>query len=226
MQIEINSPRGVIFDLDGTLVDSLESIAFSMNSVLTARGLPTHTEKTYRFFVGDGLEKLVRRSLPVKYCRKTDIPALIEAYRTEYQQIWLQKTPLYPGIPDLLNFLLTNRIAMTILTNKSEDTAQRIAIKLLGKWPFARVSGAKPGMPLKPDPMAALEICQSLDIPAAQMIFVGDSGVDMETGKQAGMISVGALWGFRDEKELLNAGARLVIQQPMELRTLFANIRP
>ena len=224
MHIEINTPRGVIFDLDGTLIDSLESIAYSMNKVLADRDLPTHSTKTYRFFVGEGLEKLVRRSLPVKYGRKADIPALIEAYRSEYQKIWQKKIPLYPGIPGLLNFLLANRIAMTILTNKSEDSAQRIAIKLLGKWPFARVCCAKPGVPLKPDPEGALEICRSLDIPAAQMIFVGDSGVDMETGKAAGMVTVGALWGFREEKELLKSGAQLIIQEPMEMRTLFANI--
>jgi phosphoglycolate phosphatase len=225
MHIEINSPKGVIFDLDGTLVDSLESIASAMNKVLTDRDLPTHSQKTYRFFVGDGLEKLVRRSLPVEYGRKADISALIKAYRNEYEKIWREKTPLYPGIPDLLNFLLTHRIAMTILTNKSEDSAQKIVLKLLGNWPFVRVYGAKPGIPLKPDPSAALEICQSLKIPAAQMVFVGDTAVDMETGNAAGMITVGALWGFREERELVSAGARLVIQQPIELRTLFPDTR-
>lgn len=226
MQIEINTPKGVIFDLDGTLIDSLESIAIAMNMVLTQRDLPTHSEKTYRFFVGEGLEKLVRRSLPVEYGRKANIPDLVTAYRTQYEKIWQKKTSLYPGIADLLNFLLANRVAMAILTNKSEDSAQRIALKLLRKWPFVRVCGAKPGVPLKPDPRTALEICRHLDIPPHQMIFVGDSAVDMETGKAAGMLPVGALWGFRDDKELLGAGARLVIQHPIELRTMFADLDP
>jgi phosphoglycolate phosphatase len=208
----------VLFDLDGTLLDTLEDLADSMNAVLASRGYPVHQLAKYRYFVGDGVEMLVRRSLP---------PALGEEeaavrecglqMRKEYTLRWKLKSRPYPGISDLLDRLTETGIVLTILSNKPHAFVQEIARYFFGRWQFASTQGARPEVPRKPDPAAALAISHSVGVPPASFLYLGDTNTDMQTAIAAGMFPVGALWGFRTEDELRDAGAQFLASHPLDV---------
>lgn len=212
--------KAILFDLDGTLVDSLQDIADSMNRVLTKKGLPTHPIDSYRYFVGNGLRVLVGRSLPQELRTEAFTQSLFLDLLEDYEQNCLKKTSLYDGIPDLLDKLVEKSLKMAILSNKADGFTKTIASNLLSNWPFSVVVGAREGIPRKPDPTAALEISQILQIPTADFLYVGDTSVDMRTALAAGMYPVGVSWGFRKRDELLEHGAKIVIDKPGELLDL------
>jgi phosphoglycolate phosphatase len=217
--------KAVIFDLDGTLLDSLGGIGDTMNNLLKKLGYPQHRLEEYRYMVGDGLDQLVKRSLPPEWSRdhrtgnrEADaLEQLVKEYRRLYDKKWPGQSPPYPGIPELLDRLNREKIKTAVLSNKADDFTRRMAARLLPGSDFAAVVGARPGSPAKPHPMAALEIAARLDIVPGDMIFLGDSGVDMKTGVNAGMYPVGALWGFREADELLTHGAGALLENPAEL---------
>lgn len=211
---------GVIFDLDGTLLDTLDDLADSMNSVLDQDGLPTHPTSAYRQFVGNGALMLVRRALPENRRGEQEIEDKASRFRAEYAMRWKAKTRPYDGIPELLNALALRRLKLAVLTNKPDDFANDCVTQLLSAWLFDVVRGQKQGSPLKPDPASALETAKALGLRPAEILYLGDSGTDMETAARAGMFPVGALWGFRDEAELSARGAVAVISKPMDLLKL------
>lgn len=212
--------KAILFDLDGTLVDSLQDIADSMNRVLTKKGLPTHPIDSYRYFVGNGLNVLVSRSLPQVLRTEAFTRSLFLDLLEDYEQNCLKKTGLYDGIPDLLDKLMDKSLKMAILSNKADEFTKTIAASLLSHWPFSVVVGAREGIPRKPDPTAALQISQILQIPPAEFMYVGDTSVDMKTALAAGMYPVGVSWGFRKREELMEHGAKVVIDKPGELLDL------
>ena len=217
--------QAVIFDLDGTLLDSLGGIAIAMNALLEQMGYPLHPLEEYRYFVGDGLRTMVSRALPGEWhyqFREPDqkepvLDQLEKKYRNLYSEKWPQHSPPYSGIPELLETLSRENLKMAVLSNKSDDFTKRMVLELLPDYNFEVVLGARRGVPVKPDPGAALEIAATIGITPGGMIFLGDSGVDMQTGVNAEMYPVGALWGFRDADELLANGAKQLIRHPMEL---------
>jgi phosphoglycolate phosphatase len=213
--------EGIIFDLDGTLVDSLSSIAGAMNRLLSRLGYPEHPVETYRYFVGDGIENLIVRAIPGYAGDSADISELVRLYRKEYSRIWPEETSPYPGIPEMLNDLTRKGIKMAVLSNKSEPYTREIVRKILPDWTFNPVHGARPGIPLKPDPTVALEICAAMETGPDRTVFAGDSGIDMETGSRGGMIPVGVLWGFREKDELLSHGAGRVVSVPGNMVKIF-----
>jgi phosphoglycolate phosphatase len=207
----------VIFDLDGTLLDTLKDLADSVNSALSYLGLPEHSLEAYRYFVGDGREALAIRALPENRRDTTTVDKIITRINEEYTRRWTINTRPYPGITDLLDELTGSNIRMAILTNKPHDFTELMVSRLLPQWQFEPIVGTMPALPKKPDPAAALRIAQQLNIEPAEFLFLGDSDVDMKTASAADMYPIGALWGFRTAEELLASGARALIQKPAEL---------
>lgn len=207
----------VLFDLDGTLLDTLDDIADAVNAVLRRLGQAPHPAEAYKRFVGDGMVELVERAFPPE-CRERETPArLIAAVRSEYGLHLDKRTRPYPGVPEMLDGLRSRGLALAVLSNKQQEFTERSVRTLLPRWEFRAVRGASPGRPLKPDPAPALEVARSLGALAAQVLYLGDTSTDMRTAVAAGMFPVGALWGFRDADELLGAGAKELVREPPEV---------
>ena len=204
-------PRGVIFDLDGTLADSLEDIASAMNRTLAAHAFPEHPVSDYRAFVGEGVRKLVERALPPGTEGLRD--AFLAAYQADYAEHLLDATRLFPGIPEVLDALQVRGVPVAVLSNKSDGPTRRLVEALCGRWAFRAVFGERPGVPRKPDPTSALALADALGAPPESVAFVGDTGVDMLTARTASMRPVGVLWGFRP-KEVLASGAEAASTGP------------
>ncbi|MBI5014256.1 MAG: HAD family hydrolase [Deltaproteobacteria bacterium] len=207
----------VLFDLDGTLLDSLEDLADSMNEVLRSAGFPGHSTAAYRYFVGDGMEVLVRRAVPADRADEAMVGACLAAMREEYGRRYAVKTRPYPGVPELLDGLEARGVRTAVFTNKPHDAAVQMVGKLLGRWRFEQVLGQRPGFPRKPDPSGALEVTRRMGLDARRFLYLGDTATDMLTARAAGMRPVGALWGFRTREELEAAGAEVLIETPPEL---------
>jgi phosphoglycolate phosphatase len=209
--------QAVLFDLDGTLLDTLADLAGAMNCVLRQRGLPEHPLDAYKRFIGDGVANLVGRVLPPG----CDDPALraecVAAMRAEYARRWDQQTRPYPGVPELLDALSARGLPLAVLSNKPDEFTQLCVARLLLRWRFQTVLGERPGVPRKPDPSGALEIARAFELAPERVLYLGDTGTDMQTAVAAGMWPVGALWGFRDAAELRAHGAAALIERPQEL---------
>lgn len=212
--------RAIIFDLDGTLLDTLEDIADSMNLVLGSFGFPRHSLESYKTFVGDGMEALVDRCLPETHRNTADLKKYVAAMRDAYAKRWANKTHPYEDIPEVLDALTSRGIKLSVLSNKPDEFAKAMVAKFLPFQQFEIVWGSTPSMPKKPDPRAAVEIAERIKIPPPRVLFLGDSGVDMETAKAAGMYPVGVLWGFRSEGELRASGAQALLAKPTDLSKL------
>jgi len=209
--------KAVLFDLDGTLLDTIEDLANSMNAVLFKSGFPMHDLEEYKYFIGDGLRNLVRRALPAENRDDASVDSFVAAMSEEYSKRWAEKTRPYKGIPELLDELTRRNIRLSILSNKRDEFSKLIVAKFFPKWNFEVVFGERPSVPIKPDPSAAIEISALMGIAPKDFLYLGDSGVDMKTARAAGMYAVGALWGFRKKEELIAEGAMRVISTPLEL---------
>lgn len=212
--------KAVLFDLDGTLLDTIEDLANSVNSVLSRYGYPAHSLNEYRFFVGNGLRNLVLKALPTNERSEANIDRCLDELREEYGKRWAEKTKPYPGVPELLDSLTANGIKMAILSNKADNFTRQIISTLLPDWRFEVVYGERPSVPRKPDPTAALDIARSLGISPSEFLYLGDTDVDMKTANAAGMYAVGALWGFRPKEELIANGSKVLLEKPTDLLKL------
>ena len=207
----------IIFDLDGTLLDSLEDIADSMNQVLEKAGFPTHPLEAYKYFIGDGIDALVQRALPRENEKPESVAAYRAAMRETYGKRWAAKTRLYPGVEKLVSRCQTIGLKMAILSNKPDDATQTTVNHFLSPEIFADIQGARSDTPKKPHPRGAELIAGRLGVKPAECIFLGDMPVDMQTAKAAGMYPVGALWGMRTARELMKGGAKLLAVTPAAL---------
>jgi phosphoglycolate phosphatase len=212
---------GILFDLDGTLLDTLQDLADSTNRCLARLGLPGHPVQDYRFYVGEGLGNLARRTLPAERQDPATIQALQELFSRDYGEHWADKTRPYEGIAGLLDELSSRGVPMAVLSNKPHAFAVDMVEHFLGSWKFAAVFGARDSHPRKPDPAAALEAGAAMGLAPSRVLYAGDSRTDMETARNAGMFAVGVLWGFRPRAELEEGGAQALVSRPEELLAWF-----
>ena len=209
--------KAVIFDLDGTLLDTIDDIAISANTVLKRHGFPIHKTREYKLFVGEGMETLVYKILPREKRSRSFIKKIIKEIRLEYSKNWNKNTKIYSGILDLLNFLQLKKIKMSVLSNKPDNFTKLMVKHFFPNIKFSFVLGTRTGVPKKPDPTVSLQIAKKLNIKPQDIVYLGDTNTDMKTAKNSGMFAVGALWGFRTKSELIKNGAKLLIKKPMEL---------
>jgi phosphoglycolate phosphatase len=212
--------QAILFDLDGTLLDTLADIANSTNAALKRFGFPRHPVDAYRYFLGDGGDSLVRRVVPKRHHDSETLDKCSKAILDEYEKRWAENTRPYPGIPELLGELENRDIPKVVLSNKPDAFAKIVVEKLLPDFHFQIIRGAKPSVPVKPDPAAALQIADELHIPPQRFIYLGDTNTDMQTAKAAGMFGAGALWGFRTAEELSANGAKVLLKTPQDVLTL------
>jgi phosphoglycolate phosphatase len=210
--------RAVLFDLDGTLADTLNDLANATNWALAQVGCPPHPVDSYRYKVGDGARELCARALPADKQELTD--QVLRLMGRRYDEHCFDLTKLYPGIPEMVSALAERQFKLAVLSNKPDKFTKRMIAYYFNPSPFAVVRGQLPNVPLKPDPTAAAQIAQELAIAPSRGLYLGDTNTDMRTARGAGMHPVGVLWGFRDRDELLQSGAEHIVAKPQEVLTL------
>ena len=208
--------KAVLFDLDGTLLDTIEDIGDAVNRVLEQNGFPAHNLDTYSRFVGDGAANLISRALPEDKRIDTIIRPCLDAFLEDYGKNWNVKTRPYEGIPELLDTLTSRGLKMAVLSNKPHRHTKKCMDGFLFDWSFDVVFGQRDDVPRKPDPAGALEIAEQLHISPADFLYLGDTETDLKTSIAAGMFPVGVLWGFRSAEELKESGAKVLIKSPLE----------
>jgi phosphoglycolate phosphatase len=214
--------KAVLFDLDGTLLNTIDDIADSANYSLAKFGCPQHTVDAYRYFVGSGVDDLLREILPEDGLPPEKMAAFKKTYVERYGAHSLDKTRPYDGVADMVRELKKIPLKLAVVSNKPDDGAKFTVGRTLEDGLFDVVAGARSGVPLKPDPALARIILDELGLAAAETMFVGDTGVDLATAKNAGCVSVGVTWGFRPV-EVKAAGADYIIDSPSELPQLVRN---
>ena len=208
--------KGVIFDLDGTLLDTLRDLADAANASLSHYGYPEHPVDAYRYFVGDGLQTLVQRILPDS-ATEYDIKKLMEKFTELYTTMWNIHTAPYPGVLEMLNSLAGEGCLLSVLSNKPHQFTQLCVKSLFPEVAFAFVYGNREGVAKKPDPVGALEIAEKMNLSVNEILYVGDTATDMQTGNRAGMKTVGVEWGFRTREELEENNAWKIATTPAEV---------
>ena len=210
--------KAVIFDLDGTLADTIASITYCGNLALSRFGLPSFGEEDYKHFVGDGAAMLIRRALLAAGDERLEhFDEVYETYLEIFAKDCMYQVKPYEGICALLEELKRLSVRIAVLSNKPDRDSLRGVEALFGKGYFDFVQGQRADIPRKPDPAGVYRIMEAFVLPAGDFLYVGDSGVDMKTGRAAGIFTVGVLWGFRDREELVENGADAVISKPLEL---------
>jgi phosphoglycolate phosphatase len=214
------SPEAYIFDLDGTLIDSLADIAESINRMLDDRGYPRCRPEDFKQMVGDGMEKLVERALPEAVREESLILICVEEYRSHYDQLWQEQTRPYEGILEMLAALKARGVKLGVISNKAHRFTVPMTEHFFGRTVFDHILGQRAEVPRKPAPDGAHEMASVLGVEVTKCAYVGDSGIDMAFAKNAGMLGIGVSWGFRSVAELREHGADLIVDSPSELLAL------
>jgi phosphoglycolate phosphatase len=213
--------KAVLFDLDGTLLETLTDLAEAMNTSLVHFGFKPHSVEAFKYFVGESVAVEARRALPESARDDETVAKVAEFSQQIYAGCWHKSTRPYLGIPELLDELQKKGLKLAVLSNKIDKFTKTMVKKLLPQWHFEIVQGALTDVPLKPHPDLALRITNKLKIPPEQFIFVGDSNIDMQTAAAAGMFPVGCLWGYRTADELLASGAKILVDNPLDVLGIF-----
>ena len=208
--------KAVLFDLDGTLADSLIDLADGVNRAIASKGFPTHEVEAFKYFVGDGIPKMIERALPESNRDAATINEIKDIFLPYYAIHYADNTYAYAGMPELVNTLKSQGFIVAVVTNKEQHMANEVVKSLYGDV-FDLIFGKRDGIPAKPDPTAALMAMKELGVTPEECVFIGDSGMDVATAVNSGAVPVGELWGFRKEDELLENGAKYIIRQPQEL---------
>ena len=206
--------RAVLFDLDGTLTNTLEDIADAMNRSLRLHGLPEWPLDAYRYLVGDGAKKLAERAVRDRQELALSVQQEYQAYYQEHTRV---KTQPSDGVPEMLRALQDKGLKLAVFSNKPDADTKNVVAHFFPDIPWAAVRGQIEGVPVKPDPTGALAVAEALQIPPAEFLYLGDTATDMHCAVNAGMLPIGALWGFRTAEELQSSGARQLVQHPMDV---------
>ena len=216
--------RLIIFDLDGTLLNTIDDLAMSTNHALRQYGYPEHDLPAYRYFVGNGITKLIERALPEEARKENTITQLRTAFVTYYQKHKTDLTHPYPGIPELLHTLHRQGIRLAVASNKYQQGTVELIRHFFGNNLFSIVLGQRENVPVKPDPAIIEDILTFTAIPKSETLYVGDSGADMQTARNSALTSIGVTWGFRPRRELEVNGANFIADSPEEI-TVWINTR-
>ena len=215
------SPSAVLFDLDGTLLDTLEDIAALGNRVLDQMGYPTFSSEEYKAFIGNGLKIFFQRALPEADANDEEIlTTCMNNFELESKHKREEQTRLFHGIAEMLDGLKAQGFRLAILSNKPHDLTVRCCEQYLAQWSFEVIFGQRENVPPKPDPHSALEITSMMKLEPERFLYLGDTAVDMETARSTGMVPVGVKWGFRPEMELKEAQAAYLLDHPLDLLKL------
>lgn len=209
--------KAVIFDLDGTLSNTLADLGDATNSVLRELGLPVHDYDAYKIFIGNGMKMLMARALPGDRRKEETIQSALAAMEEIYSRNWKNKTHVYEGVGELLDEIEGRGLPMAVLSNKPDRFTKQTVQSFFPSRRFVVARGARDGIPKKPDPTTALEVAGEMGCQPEDICYLGDTSTDMQTARRAGMFPVGALWGFRSAEELKEHGAEHLISHPREL---------
>ena len=209
--------KTVVFDLDGTLLNTIDDLADAGNRVCAARGWPQHTVEEYKYFVGNGIPKLVERFSPPEARTPDQLADTLAAFQADYGAHLRDKTAPYPGMPALLARLKAAGVQLAVFSNKADPLARQVVADYFDAALFDAVRGALPGVPTKPAPQGTLALMQAIGADPAATLYVGDSNVDVDTAHNAGLPCCGVLWGFRTRQELTDAGAEHLAANAEEL---------
>ena len=212
--------KACIFDMDGTTVNTINSIAYFANRALNMYGLESYDTDSYKLMIGNGARTLVERMTKGRNADSDTFEKVLKEYNTSYDNNFMYLTESYPGIVDLLKNLKSKGIKVAIVSNKPHSTAEKVSDELFGAELIDICSGAKEGVPLKPDPIAVINTMKELGVTPEECLYVGDTAVDMKTGKSAGIYTIGVLWGFRSREEMEEAGADIIVKDPAEIYEL------
>ena len=205
-----------MFDLDGTLLNTIGGITCAMNSLAKGYGLPEKSEGEYAALVGQGARKLVEDIFPSSYNRED----ILTAYKGALKACSIGGTSFYPGIPEMLTCLKNLNLPMAVYTNKPQDTAEEVCSHFFTEWKLSPVKGQVEGLAQKPDAGQALEIIGEWGIKPEECLYLGDTATDIQTARNGGFLAVGCTWGFRDREELEKAGADIIVDSPEEVTAL------
>lgn len=209
--------KAIIFDLDGTLLNTLDDLGNAFNRVLDRNDLPTHPIDKYRYFIGEGAAVLTERALPEELRNEFLIQKYLKEFLADYSENYFIDTKPYEGIHDLLEELAKCEIKTAVFSNKPQEATDRCVERFFHVHRFQAVFGMNNSIPRKPNPKGALKISELFRIPASEFTFLGDTAIDMSTAVNAGMMPIGAAWGFRSERELFDSGAQKIIKRPSEI---------
>lgn len=215
----------IIFDLDGTLINSLDDLAISANHVLHEKGYPEHELSAYRRFVGNGIAKLVERALPANARSAANVESVRKEFVAYYSLHKTDFTAPYEGIVPMLNALKERGLLLAVASNKFHAATVELVTHYFGEGFFDFVYGQREGVPPKPDPTVVFDIRKAAHVEQSETLYVGDSGVDMRTASNADVCSVGVTWGFRDRAELLETGACHIVDKPSEILSINVSLR-
>ena len=209
--------RLIVFDLDGTLINSLEDLADSANHILTQHGFPRHPVDAYRYFVGDGVRKLIERILPEDERNDAQIEQCRQEFVAYYRIHMEDKTEVYPGMIRLLKALKDKGLKIAVATNKVHVAVAPLMAKYFPNICFDSMFGQRDGVPVKPNPQIMYDILKETGCEPSETLHIGDTATDMQLAHNAGITPVGVLWGYRPLEELQDAGARYIIEHPLDL---------
>ena len=210
----------VIFDLDGTLLNTIDDLGMATNHALTEAGYPPHSLSTYPKLVGNGVRRLIERALPEDARTPEIVDPMLERFKEYYDAHLMDATTPYPGIPELLRSLTSAGVKVAVASNKYQEAVERLVSTIFPDIPFCAVEGQKEGIPTKPDPSIIFEILGKVPTPKSKVLYCGDSGIDMETARRACVDSCGVTWGFRPARELREAHADEIVDEPGEIQKI------
>ena len=213
--------QAVIFDLDGTLSDTIASIKYCGDRAVGPFGYGPFTEQQYKYFVGDGAANLIRRALTAGGDKElVHFEEAFALYREIFKDYCMYQVHPYEGIPELITGLKERGLKLAVLSNKPHAESISVVETLFGKGCFDMIQGQKEGVAIKPSPQGVFQILEQLGMDAKDILYLGDTATDMKTGKSAGTFTVGALWGFRDREELMEGGADAIVEHPLQVLEL------